>query len=74
MLEAIAALERQPLPGRRGARTPGRGWPHGTASSPDEVHVGSGSVAILAQLIQAAAGPGDEVVYAWRSFEAYPAS
>lgn len=36
------------------------------------VHVGAGSVAILAQLIQAAAGQGDEVVYAWRSFEAYP--
>lgn len=36
------------------------------------VHVGSGSVSILAQLIQAAAGPGDEVVYSWRSFEAYP--
>lgn len=40
--------------------------------SVDEVHVGAGSVSILAQLIQAAAGPGDEVVYAWRSFEAYP--
>lgn len=40
--------------------------------SPDEVHTGSGSVAILQQLIQAAAGPGDEVLYAWRSFEAYP--
>jgi histidinol-phosphate aminotransferase len=39
---------------------------------PDLVHVGSGSVAILQQLIQAAAGPGDEVLYAWRSFEAYP--
>lgn len=39
---------------------------------PARVHVGAGSVAILAQLIQAAAGPGDEVVYAWRSFEAYP--
>lgn len=38
----------------------------------DEVHVGAGSVSILQQLIQAAAGPGDEVVYAWRSFEAYP--
>jgi histidinol-phosphate aminotransferase len=38
----------------------------------DEVHVGSGSVAILAQLILASAGPGDEVVYSWRSFEAYP--
>lgn len=40
--------------------------------SPDRVHVGAGSVAILAQLIQAAAGPGDEVLYSWRSFEAYP--
>ncbi|WP_375386001.1 histidinol-phosphate transaminase [uncultured Microbacterium sp.] len=40
--------------------------------SPDEVHIGAGSVSILAQLILAAAGPGDEVIYAWRSFEAYP--
>jgi histidinol-phosphate aminotransferase len=38
----------------------------------DEVHVGSGSVALLAQLILAAAGAGDEVIYSWRSFEAYP--
>ena len=38
----------------------------------DEVHIGAGSVSILAQLILAAAGPGDEVLYAWRSFEAYP--
>ena len=38
----------------------------------DAVHVGAGSVSILAQLVQAAASPGDEVIYAWRSFEAYP--
>jgi histidinol-phosphate aminotransferase len=38
----------------------------------DSVHIGAGSVSILAQLILAASGPGDEVVYAWRSFEAYP--
>ncbi len=38
----------------------------------DEIQVGAGSVSILQQLIQAAAGPGDEVLYAWRSFEAYP--
>lgn len=37
-----------------------------------EVHLGSGSVALLSQLISAAAGAGDEVVYSWRSFEAYP--
>lgn len=38
----------------------------------EEVHLGAGSVSILAQLIQAAAGAGDEVIYSWRSFEAYP--
>lgn len=38
----------------------------------DEVLVGAGSVALLAQFVLAAAGPGDEVVYSWRSFEAYP--
>ncbi|WP_246081457.1 histidinol-phosphate transaminase [Homoserinimonas aerilata] len=43
---------------------------HGVSS--DMVHVGAGSVSILSQLIQAVAGPGDEVIYSWRSFEAYP--
>jgi len=38
----------------------------------DEVIVGAGSVALIAAFIQAAAGHGDEVVYPWRSFEAYP--
>jgi histidinol-phosphate aminotransferase len=38
----------------------------------NEIQVGAGSVAVLAQLISAACGPGDEVIYAWRSFEAYP--
>ena len=38
----------------------------------EQVHLGSGSVALLAQFISAAAGVGDEVVYSWRSFEAYP--
>lgn len=33
---------------------------------------GTGSVAVAQQLLQATAGPGDEVVFAWRSFEAYP--
>lgn len=40
--------------------------------SPECVQVGAGSVAVLAQMISAASAPGDEVVYAWRSFEAYP--
>lgn len=38
----------------------------------DAVHVASGSVSILYQLILGVASVGDEVVYAWRSFEAYP--
>ncbi|MCW4385777.1 histidinol-phosphate transaminase [Salinibacterium sp. SYSU T00001] len=38
----------------------------------EQVHVGAGSVSLLAQLISAVAAPGDEVLYAWRSFEAYP--
>jgi histidinol-phosphate aminotransferase len=33
---------------------------------------GTGSVAVLYHLLQAACEDGDEVVYAWRSFEAYP--
>jgi len=38
----------------------------------DQVAVGTGSVAILYHLLQAFCDPGDEVVHAWRSFEAYP--
>ncbi|MEO9324079.1 histidinol-phosphate transaminase [Nocardioides sp. C4-1] len=32
----------------------------------------TGSVALIYQLVSAYCAPGDEVVYAWRSFEAYP--
>jgi histidinol-phosphate aminotransferase len=39
---------------------------------PGQVAVGTGSVALLYHLVQAFCEPGDEVVYAWRSFEAYP--
>ncbi|MCU1478994.1 MAG: histidinol-phosphate transaminase [Subtercola sp.] len=38
----------------------------------EQIIVGAGSVALLAQLVIAAAGAGDEVIYSWRSFEAYP--
>lgn len=37
-----------------------------------QVAVGTGSSALCQQLVTAAAGPGDEVVFPWRSFEAYP--
>jgi histidinol-phosphate aminotransferase len=36
------------------------------------VVVGCGSVGVTQQLLAAAAEPGTEIVYAWRSFEAYP--
>jgi len=37
-----------------------------------DLAIGTGSVAVLYHLLQAVCGPDDEVVYAWRSFEAYP--
>ena len=36
------------------------------------VAVGCGSVGVTQQLLEAIGEPGAEVVYAWRSFEAYP--
>lgn len=38
----------------------------------DHLAAATGSVALVYQLLQAYCEPGDEVVYAWRSFEAYP--
>jgi histidinol-phosphate aminotransferase len=39
-----------------------------------ESHIatGTGSVGVAQSLVHATAGPGDEVMFAWRSFEAYP--
>lgn len=39
---------------------------------PGHLAAGTGSVALIYQLLTAYCDPGDEVVYAWRSFEAYP--
>jgi histidinol-phosphate aminotransferase len=38
----------------------------------EDLAAATGSVALIYQLLQAFCEPGDEVVYAWRSFEAYP--
>ena len=38
----------------------------------DDLAAATGSVALVYQLLAAFCDPGDEVVYAWRSFEAYP--
>ncbi len=39
---------------------------------PAHIALGCGSVGVAQQLLAAAAEPGTEVLYAWRSFEAYP--
>ena len=39
---------------------------------PEHVAVGCGSVGVAQQLLEAVGEPGAEVMYAWRSFEAYP--
>ncbi len=39
---------------------------------PEEVAVGCGSVALCQQIVQATCVGGDEAIFAWRSFEAYP--
>ena len=38
----------------------------------DHLSIGCGSVTLCQQLLQATCTPADEVVYGWRSFEAYP--
>lgn len=38
----------------------------------EHISTGTGSVGVLGQIIAATCDPGDEVIYAWRSFEAYP--
>jgi len=40
--------------------------------TPDRVAVGCGSVGILQQLLLTYVDPGKEVLYGWRTFEAYP--
>jgi histidinol-phosphate aminotransferase len=42
------------------------------AVSPDRVAVGCGSVQLVQELVGITCDAGDEVVFGWRSFEAYP--
>lgn len=42
------------------------------AVQPDQVVAGTGSVAVLSHILSAFCDAGDQVVYPWRSFEAYP--
>jgi histidinol-phosphate aminotransferase len=38
----------------------------------EQVRVGCGAVSLCTQLVQAVADADEEIIYAWRSFEAYP--
>ncbi|MFC4005004.1 histidinol-phosphate transaminase [Prauserella oleivorans] len=38
----------------------------------ERIAVGCGSVSLCQQVVQAMCAPGEEVLFAWRSFEAYP--
>ncbi|AGL21334.1 histidinol-phosphate transaminase [Actinoplanes sp. N902-109] len=40
--------------------------------APDRIVTGCGSVALAEHLAKATCLPGDEILYSWRSFEAYP--
>lgn len=42
------------------------------AFAPEHISVGCGSVSLCQQLIQITASAGDQVLFAWRSFEIYP--
>ena len=46
------------------------GAKHGV--EPAQIALSTGSVAVSGDLVRALVGEGDEVVHAWRSFEAYP--
>ncbi|HEX6249224.1 MAG TPA: histidinol-phosphate transaminase [Nocardioidaceae bacterium] len=67
--EAVAAMNRYPDMGNSAlyaAISERLGVPA------DHLAAGTGSVAVLYHVLQAFCEAGDEVVYAWRSFEAYP--
>jgi len=44
----------------------------GLTVAPERIVTGCGSVALVEHLVRVTCMPGDEVVHAWRSFEAYP--
>ncbi|MDG4791372.1 histidinol-phosphate transaminase [Micromonospora sp. WMMD1102] len=67
--EAVAGVHRYPDMGVLALRA-ALAERHGV--HPDRIATGCGSVALAEHLVRATCLPGDEVVYSWRSFEAYP--
>ena len=69
MAEAVAGVNRYPdmsVDGLKKALASHLGVTY------NQVTCGCGSSALCQQLVQATCRPGDEVIFAWRSFEAYP--
>ncbi len=66
---AVGSMNRYPDMGNR-ALYEALGEKFGVST--DDLSVATGSVGLIYQLVQAYCDPGDEVVFAWRSFEAYP--
>jgi histidinol-phosphate aminotransferase len=69
LAEAVAGVNRYP---DNGAEALTSALAERFAVPDGHVAVGCGSVGVLKQLVEAVSDPGDEVIYAWRSFEAYP--
>lgn len=69
MREALSEINRYPDIGALKLRT-ALGEHLGVDA--EQVALGAGSSALCQQLVSIAAQPGDEVVFPWRSFEAYP--
>jgi histidinol-phosphate aminotransferase len=67
--EAASGVNRYPDTGAQGLTdrlTKSLGFPA------SQIAIGCGSVSLCQQLVQAVCAPGEEVIYGWRSFEAYP--
>jgi histidinol-phosphate aminotransferase len=67
--EAAMSVNRYPDTGAKGLTdrlTRELGFPA------SQIAIGCGSVSLCQQMVQAVCEPGEEVLYAWRSFEAYP--
>ena len=71
IVEAVSGVNRYPDHLALGLRGRLASW---LGVEPDMVAVGCGSVGLLRQICMAYVDPGDEVVYPWLSFEAYPIS
>jgi histidinol-phosphate aminotransferase len=67
--EAVAGVHRYPDMGVVALR---EALAERYAVAPERIATGCGSVALAEHLVRTTCLPGDEVLYSWRSFEAYP--